>query len=167
MNDSENICLACGICCDGTLIGFVQLEREEFAAQRDVLDIEESDEIGFFLQPCKKFCNACTIYEKRPKQCAKFECQLLQSVDNKELAFDAAVEIVKEVKDKKQVVEGNITDAEIKLVSPSFYFRMVELNKLLLKNKSDNPLIESQTELRENLEDLNTVIAKNFGVSYF
>lgn len=167
MNDSENICLACGICCDGTLIGFVQLEREEFAAQRDVLDIEESDEIGFFLQPCKKFCNACTIYEKRPKQCAKFECQLLQSVDKKKLTFDHAVDIVEVVKEQKLAIEETIASLEIELRSPSFYFRVIELNKLLQKKKTESFLEQNELDLISALEELNTVVFHNFGVKYF
>ncbi|WP_040414305.1 YkgJ family cysteine cluster protein [Cyclobacterium qasimii] len=101
MNDSLNICLSCGICCDGTLIGFVQLDPEEVPRVKEFMDIEDEKGNGFFLQPCKKFCDACTVYSKRPRQCASFECGLLKSVDQKELEFDSAVEMVKVVKQKR------------------------------------------------------------------
>ena len=87
MNDSSNICLSCGLCCDGTLIGFVQLESEEIPAIRELMDVEGVKDKGVFLQPCSKYCDGCTIYSQRPKQCASFKCGLLNSVEQKELDF--------------------------------------------------------------------------------
>ncbi len=167
MSDLENICLACGICCTGTLIGFVQLESEEFPALRNILEIEESDDIGFFLQPCKKFCDGCTIYSQRPRQCASFECALLKSVDQKELAFKTAVEIVEEVKQKRLTIEAKLATTQIALKSDSFYFKIVELRKLLSNNALESPLENSHLELMSELDELNVMVSKSFGVSYF
>ena len=58
MNDSLNICLSCGLCCDGTLIGYVKLGSKELPALRELLNIEEEGGKGFFLQPCKSYCDA-------------------------------------------------------------------------------------------------------------
>ncbi|MBL4710341.1 MAG: hypothetical protein JKY48_18070, partial [Flavobacteriales bacterium] len=66
MNDSLNICLSCGLCCDGSLIGHVQLDREEIPVVRELMDIEDENGNGFFLQPCTKYCDACNIYSQRP-----------------------------------------------------------------------------------------------------
>lgn len=167
MDDSLNICLACGICCDGSLIGFVQIEQEEFSRVRKILDIEESDSIGFFLQPCTKFCNGCTIYEERPKQCGLFECKLLQSVDNKTLGFNSAVENVKIVKEKKLAIESTITELGIELKSPSFYFQIIELNKILQNKKADFTIKQIELSLISELEELNTLVYQGFGVKYF
>ena len=46
MNDSLNICLSCGLCCDGTLIGHVQLNREELPALRELMDLEDENGNG-------------------------------------------------------------------------------------------------------------------------
>ncbi len=105
MNDSTNICLSCGLCCEGTVIGFVQLDKEELPAIREIMDIEEERGNGFFLQPCAKYCDGCTIYAKRPKQCASFKCGLLKSVEQKELDLDSAIEIVNMVKQKTSIIE--------------------------------------------------------------
>tara|TARA_B100000795_G_C22706814_1_gene401886 strand:- start:32 stop:190 length:159 start_codon:yes stop_codon:yes gene_type:complete len=48
MNDSSDICLSFGLCCDGTLIGFVQLESEEILAIREIMDIENVNGKDFF-----------------------------------------------------------------------------------------------------------------------
>ena len=101
MSDSSNICLSCGLCCDGTLIGFVELSREEMPTLKKIMDIEDDNGHGFFLQPCNSFCNGCNVYSDRPKHCASFKCELLKSVEQKNLEFDLAVETISIVKQKK------------------------------------------------------------------
>ena len=55
------------LCCNGTTIGFIQLEEQEILRVREILEIEEEQGNGFVLQPCKKLaCNGCTIYDQRP-----------------------------------------------------------------------------------------------------
>ena len=112
MSDSSNICLPCGICCDGTLIGFVELENEEMPRLKKIMDIEEERDHCFFLQPCKKYCNGCTIYSERPKQCGKFECGLLKSVENKELEFDTALDIIAKAKQLRVSIEKKLEDLD-------------------------------------------------------
>ena len=137
MNDSLNICVPGGLCCDGTLIGHVQLNREELPALRKLMDLEDESGNGFFLQPCSKYCDGCSIYSQRPKQCASFNCGLLTSYEQKELDFDSAIEIINVVKQKKIDIEKKIVILNIELQSKSFYFKMVELKKLLQKTISE------------------------------
>tara|TARA_B110000908_G_C10021126_1_gene342965 strand:+ start:140 stop:451 length:312 start_codon:yes stop_codon:yes gene_type:complete len=101
MTEDANICLSCGLCCDGSLVVFVELDREEVPKLKELMDLDDVDGNGFFLQPCKKYCDGCTIYRDRPKNCDKFNCGLLKSVENKEIEFDYAVERVQEVKKEK------------------------------------------------------------------
>ncbi len=165
MTDSSNICLSCGLCCDGTLIGFVKLDNEEIPAIKQVMDIEDENGNGFFLQPCNNFCDGCTIYDHRPKQCAKFKCGLLTSVEQKELDFNLAVDMIKVVKQKKSAIEKKISILELNLKSPSFYFKMVELRKLLMKDKSQSNLPKKHLELISDLNELDTLVMKGFGVT--
>lgn len=117
MDGSENICLACGCCCDGTVIGFVQLDKEELPEVRELMDIEDENGKGFFLQPCSRFCDGCTIYPNRPKQCAIFKCRLLESVELKELSFDSAVEMIHAVKQKRIALEKKLKAQKFELQS--------------------------------------------------
>ncbi|MFT5337089.1 MAG: Fe-S-cluster containining protein [Luteibaculaceae bacterium] len=167
MSDPTNICLSCGICCDGTLVGFVKLEAGELNAVRKVMDIEEENGDGFFLQPCKKFCNACTIYEDRPKQCASFECGLLKSVDQKELSFDSAVGTVQEAKQLKLAIEKQFAALDYTLKSPSFYFQMVELKRALLATKKKNAFSEGHVNLERDIDQLGSLLLNKFGLSNF
>ncbi len=165
MYDSSNICLSCGLCCDGTLIGFVELDNEELPAVKKLMDIEDENGNGFFLQPCSNYCDGCTIYANRPKQCSNFKCGLLTSVEEKELAFNLAVDMVLVVKQKKAALEKKIAHLGFDLQSPSFYFKMVELRKLLINGKSESALSEKHLELLSDLNELDSLVIKGFGVS--
>lgn len=167
MSDSLNICLPCGFCCDGTLIGYVQLNPEELPTLRELMEIEDANENGFFLQPCNNYCDGCTIYSKRPKQCANFNCGLLKSVEQKELGFDSAIEIINEVKEQKSAIEKKLDALQFELKSKSFHFKMVELNTLLQKKKSEASLTQGHLELLSDLEQLNGLILGKFGVSVY
>jgi len=165
MNDSENICLACGLCCDGTLIGFVQLDKEEVPQVKKIMDIEETHGEGFFLHPCDKFCDGCTVYADRPRQCSKFECGLLKSVDQKELTFNSASKTIKGVKEKKLIIEKQLETLQLDLQSQSFYFKMVEIKNLLKKNSLSSSLTNIHLELLSNIESLNSLLSYKFDVT--
>jgi len=167
MNDLINICLPCGCCCDGSLIGFVEVDKDELPEVQKIMDVEVENCKGFFLQPCKKFSKLCTIYAQRPKQCIKFECGLLKSVEQKSLKFDDALEIVSELKQKKLIVEKMMLILKLELKSGSFYFKMVELNKLLNNKASKTPLTNMHLELRRVLDQLESLVVKNFGISLY
>lgn len=166
MSDELNICLPCGLCCDGTLIGFVQLDSEEISAIREVMEIEEEQGHGFFLQPCAKFIDCCTIYHSRPKQCANYKCELLLSVERNELDFDSAIEIIDVIKHKRIDIENQLSEQQFELKSQSFYFKMVELKNLLHKNKSESSLTLKQIELLSDIDQLESLLSKRFGLSF-
>lgn len=167
MNDSLNICLSCGFCCDGTMIGFVHLSHEELPVLRELMDIEETNGKGFFLQPCSNYCDGCNIYSKRPKQCTIFKCKLLKSLEQKELDFDSAIEVINVVKQKKIAIEKKLAILQFELQSQSFYFKIVELKKLLQKNKSESSLTQNHLELLSDLKQLDSLLTKKFGLSLY
>lgn len=167
MSDSLNICLSCGLCCDGTLIGHVQLSSEEIPRLKGLMDIEDENNNGFFLQPCNKYCDGCSIYSQRPKQCADFNCGLLKSVEQKELDFDSATEVIKVVKQKKITIEKKLVKLNIELKSQSFYFKMVELKKLLQQTNSESSLTQNHIELISELEQLDILMSDKFDISLY
>ncbi len=161
------ICLSCGFCCDGTVIGFVELDREELPVLRELMNIEDAIGNGFFLQPCNNYCDGCNIYSKRPKQCTNFKCGLLKSLEQKELDFDSAIEMINVVKQKKIAIEKKLTILKFELRSQSFYFKMLELKNLLQKNKCESSLTQNHLELISDLKQLDSLLSKKIGVSFF
>ncbi len=167
MDDSLNICLPCGLCCDGTLIGHVQLDIEELPVLKELMDIEDENGNGFFLQPCNNYCEGCNIYSKRPKQCASFNCGLLKSIEQKDLDFDSALETINAVKQKKEIIEKKIVLLKIELTSKSFYFKIVELKKILKKKTPESSLTQSHIELLSDIEQIDNLLTTKFDISSY
>ena len=91
------------MCCNGTSVGFVKVERFETEKIQNVLDIETENGKGFFLQPCSKLNSwGCEIYDERPKQCANFQCNLLRSVRENKTNIHDALQIVEKEKEKNK-----------------------------------------------------------------
>lgn len=167
MSASQNICLACGLCCDGTLIGFVELDREEIPELKKIKHVEEANGDGFFLQPCDQFCDGCTIYNERPKQCAQFECGLLQSVAHKEIPFEKAEIIVQEVKQQRAAIKKQVKQLGINLESRSFHFQMTELKSFLIKKEKSKAFSKDFQKLKNDLSVLDQIVESEFGLSKF
>lgn len=70
---TEDLCLSCGLCCDGSLFWAVPVDQGE-----DVPAALDAD--GRLRQPCACFDGACSIYADRPAACRKFDCRVLQTV---------------------------------------------------------------------------------------
>ncbi|NDK56030.1 YkgJ family cysteine cluster protein [Pontibacter fetidus] len=166
MDDATKVCLACGLCCDGTLIGFVQVGYEELPVLRELLDVENANGEGFFLQPCKKFCDGCTIYPERPKHCAKYECGLLASLEQKEIDVETALVTVDVVKQKKVAIEKKLAFVQFELQSQSFYYKMIELKKLLRTDKSPSSFNQLHLDLLTELDQLEKLLSERFGISF-
>ena len=91
----------------------------------------------------------------------------MKSVEQKETAFDSAVEVINEVKQKKVAIEKQVELLQIELKSPSFYFKMVELKKLLKRLPSEATVTHNHQILRADLEQLESILPAKFGISPF
>ncbi len=81
MNLGQQLCLECGLCCDGTLFDLVKLEKGDDAAKLKALGLPVKTSRGKepvvrFPQPCAALCadRTCKLYADRPWQCRVFEC---------------------------------------------------------------------------------------------
>jgi hypothetical protein len=79
---TDTLCTRCGLCCDGTLLGDVELTGRREAARLEALGLEldTDDADGDLLAlPCTGISGTrCTVYAHRPRCCRTFECRLLQ-----------------------------------------------------------------------------------------
>ncbi len=102
MNLGEQLCLACGLCCDGTLFGHVQLRPDDDAQKLKALGLpvavsRAKPPVAYFLQTCAALCADCTcrVYPDRPLQCRTFECGVFKAAQDGRLEFSAALRLVK------------------------------------------------------------------------
>jgi len=102
VNSGEQLCLACGLCCDGTLFDNVRLGPADDANKLKALGLPVSTSrartpLTFFRQPCAALCadRTCRLYADRPVQCRTFECGVFMDAQAGRINFAAALRMVK------------------------------------------------------------------------
>jgi Fe-S-cluster containining protein len=105
VNSAEQLCLACGLCCDGTLFDLVKLEAGDDAGKLKALGLpvylsRGKAPIARFPQPCAALCEnrTCRLYAERPWQCRTFECKTFKDAKAGRVTFAAALAIVKQAR---------------------------------------------------------------------
>ncbi|GGA23465.1 YkgJ family cysteine cluster protein [Neptunicoccus cionae] len=105
----EDLCKACGACCDGSL--FVQAKLAD--GEGILPDMEESfarNQRGFAL-PCPYFCETCTVYDIRPKICRTFGCELLAAVKDGAVPYTQALQAVGRLRTARAALATHLPDA--------------------------------------------------------
>lgn len=105
MESVEQLCLACGLCCDGTLFDLVKLEASDdpHKVKRLGLPVTVSRgkvPVARFPQPCAALCEdrTCRLYANRPWQCRVFECGVFKDAKAGRITFAAALRLVKQAR---------------------------------------------------------------------
>src|SRR5262245_48914366 len=99
VRDGSELCLRCGLCCDGTLFMRADLEpgEEEFAESLGLaVQPGRGGEPGNFQLPCTAFIDGrCSVYERgRPARCGSYRCNLLRRYVDGTNALDEVLPIV-------------------------------------------------------------------------
>lgn len=163
MKDLSAVCLSCGLCCDGTLIGFVQLDEEEISRVRDLMPIEESHGQGFFVHPCSQLCGtSCQVYTDRPKQCAAFQCGLLKKVSSGEQDKTSAISSIEAVKVLRMELNALLDEWALPLQSKSFYFSLLEVEKILQKRALEGESTAQEKLFFQRLKKFEALISEGF-----
>ncbi len=105
VKSAEQLCLACGLCCDGSLFGHVRLEPGEDAKRFKALGLPVTilrgqNPVARFPQPCTALCadRTCRLYANRPSQCRSFECGVYQDATAGRIPFATALRLVKKAR---------------------------------------------------------------------
>jgi hypothetical protein len=106
--EEQEICLSCGICCDGTLYEKANLYSGEKGNLPE--KIEERyftiDKAEYFRLPCSYFSGKCTIYNlKKAMVCSGFKCKLLVNFTKEKISKVDAIKIIENVKKYREEVE--------------------------------------------------------------
>ncbi len=101
MTPGEKLCLACGLCCDGTLFDGVRLEPGDDARKLQALGLpvrtpRARQPVPRFAQPCAALCadRTCRLYADRPRQCRTFECKVFKDLKAGRTDLAAALRLV-------------------------------------------------------------------------
>ena len=117
-NFENNICVKCGMCCDGTLFNWANIEPDEILDElfrEEIIKTNQKGKIAFSL-PCS-YLNGCvcSIYNsekpKRPLVCGKFKCKLLLKQQAGTVSYDEAILLIEKTKQLAQKNDALISDA--------------------------------------------------------
>ena len=107
VNLGEQLCGACGLCCDGTLFDLVKLEATDDPAKLKALGLpvrisRSTPPVARFPQPCAALCEdrTCRLYADRPWQCRAFECGVFKDAKAGRITFDVALRLVKRARQR-------------------------------------------------------------------
>lgn len=105
MELGQQLCVACGLCCDGTLFDLVKLEATDNAPKLKQLGLPVKVTRGkvpvtLFPQPCAALCadRVCRIYADRPWQCRVFECGVFKEAKSGRMTVEVAQRLVKQAR---------------------------------------------------------------------
>ena len=90
---SDDLCVSCGICCDGALFdqGPVYPDEEARARRLGFSIVERDDGRRYFLIPCGNLCGSvCQVYDMRLTTCRTYKCTTLQAAEAGEIARSEA-----------------------------------------------------------------------------
>ena len=105
--DESALCVACGMCCDGTYLSWAPVLPDDDLAGLQSVDhpVLQSVERGtHFTLPCPALVDkCCTVYGHRPDICPTYRCSLLQRFAHGEIDSTQALELIRatlEVRDR-------------------------------------------------------------------
>jgi hypothetical protein len=105
------LCQSCGMCCDGSLFGRVDLEPDEVdVARKRRLNLVPSGRA--FEQPCSALVTIegalrCSIYEERPRACRRFVCHLYDQHKREGGPIEARLAVVRRVRQLVATLEAS------------------------------------------------------------
>jgi len=114
--DGSEICLRCGLCCDGTLFNRATMEAGEHEFVESLgLVVEAKPDGGFGFQlPCHHLVDgACSKYsERRPETCGDYRCDLLNAYVAGTMGLDDVLPVV-------QLVRSLVRELEVEMGIPA------------------------------------------------
>jgi Fe-S-cluster containining protein len=168
----EEICLTCGLCCNGTIFADVALQPGDNVDQLESAGMvlcggsrqkTAAENHARFSQPCAAFDGCrCRVYQQRPQHCRTFECLLLKSVKAGAREAKAALSIIRSARDQADRVwrllrELEDTDEDLPLKA-----RFERTSKRLEQRGCDDRSASMYGELTLTLHALNLLLSESF-----
>lgn len=163
--EEQEICVNCGLCCDGTLFSYAILEAGEQGSLPEKIEqtYGKEGEKEFFTLPCSYFCGKCTIYgQKRASICSAFRCQLLVNFSKSQITQPEAIKVV----NKALMLKAEIYQLYRQTFGHDYTLSFREMLEDLGKFKSsihENGSVDTPVEfLKAKCTIYETLLIKNF-----
>jgi uncharacterized protein len=167
--NSANLCLECGLCCNGVIFADVELQPIEFKCLKfKVQSLATRGKNGQpgvakLPQPCAAFDGCrCRIYAERPTYCRQFECLLLKNVQAGRLERAAASRIVRTAKERAERVRALLRELGDTDEESALSLRFQRAAKRYEKAPLADGKAETYADLTLAVHDLNMLISEAF-----
>jgi hypothetical protein len=166
-SSAQNICLGCGLCCNGTIFADVKLGADETAAPLQSLGmplLNSTNRSGWkFLQPCAAFDGCrCRIYASRPQHCRHFDCLLLNKVQKGETTPDRALRVIRTARKGAEEVRELLNALGDTNDGLALSARVRRLTRRFNRSKPDRNAAEVYGQLTLAFHGLNLTLSKEF-----
>ncbi|NBB22956.1 hypothetical protein GVN20_26605 [Runella sp. CRIBMP] len=158
----QQICIKCGLCCDGTLFEHAALQAGEHGSlpEKIVDNYRKLKDEEVFLLPCHYFDGKCTIYDqKKAVVCSAFRCQLLKDFSMGQISKDNADKIVSDaLKFRDEILElyKCIFEVDTKLSFRELLNEMGKMTAPPIEKTKELALLKAKCNIYE------TLLIKNF-----
>ena len=179
---AEDICLACGLCCNGAIFADVRLQAGDEPARLLGLGLplrisnrkgepasnlagEPSARVQRFRfsQPCAAFDGCrCRVYDDRPRYCRLFECGVLKSLKAGKISHRTALRLIRSARTKADHVRRllrNLGDTEEDLPLAK---RMGRTSRRLEEIGLERQAAQVYSKLTLAAHDLNFLLSEAF-----
>jgi len=160
---TEKLCLACTLCCNGALFADLKLSPADKARlQRKGFDLKLSRSAKL-PQPCPALCAPhCTIYSSRPDHCRRFECLLLKEVIAGEIPESTAIRTIRTARRRHEKVRQLLQSLGDRNDSVAVSVRFRRLARSLETESMDAAKAALFGDLTLAMHDLNRCLARHF-----
>ncbi len=172
-SEEQQLCLSCGLCCNGVIFADVHLQAGDDAGRlrelglplcgaRKRTKMSESAALKF-AQPCAALNGcACRIYPERPTYCRHFECLLLKGVKSGKVQRDAAVKIIREAQKRAERVRRLLRALGNKDEQVALSVRFRRTKRSVSRANLDKNTAAIYGELTLAVHDLNCLLSEAF-----
>jgi Fe-S-cluster containining protein len=181
--DAEELCLSCGLCCNGVLFADVQLQPGDSPERLRALGLALSRLSGSggratqtgassqgapahppkFRQPCAALEGClCRIYPERPHYCREFECALFKEVKAGRVTGTEALRLIRATLRKAATVRRRLRALGDTEEHRPLRQRFLRTAKRLERAGLDETNAELYSKLTLAAHDLNLILSQSF-----
>lgn len=160
------LCLACGICCNGVLFKDVELPLGHHTDRLAKLGlaVQRHHRHGSLPQPCAALGdgNRCRVYTDRPDRCRHFECALFQAVRAGKVEVPTAQRRIRATLLRAEKIRRFFQVLGDTEESLAFSLRFRRIQQRMENGGGDDDTMETYAQLTLAVHDLNRVLRQEF-----